>query len=111
MAHSRLKTISDTVLANTILAMRDDYGYWDQDPIVFSSTKEAFNALGAKMSKGVREVVRRVDQDGMQAHQPLKQIFDAASKLTPEARRDAHNVYEALRDVKRRREPKPGYAF
>lgn len=111
MPRSRLKTISDKVLADTILEMRDDYGYWDQDPSVFKFTKDGFYALGAKMSKGVREVLKRVEDDGLQAHQPLKRIFDAASSLDAKARRQASEVYEALRDVKRKKEPKPGYAF
>lgn len=111
MSRSRLKTISDQVLADTILRMRDDYGYWDQDPAVFQYTRDGFNALGAKMTKGLREVFSRVDQDGLQAHQPLKRIFDAASSLDAKARREASQVYEALRHVPRKKEPKPGYAF
>lgn len=112
MPRSRLRTIDDTVLASTILEMRDDYGYWDQDPIVFKDTKKAFYALGDKMAKGAREVVRRVEKEGgIEVHEPLKRIFTAASKLSAEDRSDSHAVYEALRNVARKREPKPAYAF
>lgn len=111
MPKSRLKTISDKVLADAILEMRDDYGYWDQDPAVFAYTRKGFEALGQKMTKGVREAVRRVEEDGAGAHRPLAAIFRAASKLTKEERKDASDVYEALRNLPRKKENKPRYPF
>jgi hypothetical protein len=111
MSKSRLKTISDQVLADAILEMRDDYGYWDQDPSVFVYTRDAFNKLGVKMSRGVREVVNRVEKDGAAAHKPLARIFKAASTLNKEERKSAWYVYEALRNLPRKKQPKPGYPF
>lgn len=112
MPQSRLKTISDQLLADGILKMRHDYGYWDQDPAVFSQTRDAFNRLGNKMSRGVREVVSRVEQGGLAAHKPLARIFKAVSKLTAEERKNAHRVYDALRVVPHPKPPrKPRYPF
>ena len=112
MPQSRVKTIDDTVLVKTILKMRDDYGYWDLDPVVFKDTEKGFDALGNKMKQGVREVLRRVKQDGLRAHEPLKRIFEKASRLEHQELKSAHDVYEALRNVKHPREAKkPRYAF
>ncbi|HTK84806.1 MAG TPA: hypothetical protein VL625_06935 [Patescibacteria group bacterium] len=112
MPASRLKTISDSVLADNILRMRDDYGYWDQDPIVYQHTRKAHEALGRKLSSGVGEVVRRVEEDGLKAHGSLKTIFAAAIAISAEDRRSAHNVYDALRIVPEKKEPPaPKYDF
>ncbi len=111
MPRGSVKKVSDRVLANTILEMRDDLGYWDQDPIVFKLTEKAYNALGKRAAKGIREVLRRVEKDGLAAHEPLKRIFKKAAKMSREELKDPHTFYNALRDIKRKREPKPGYAF
>jgi hypothetical protein len=112
MPASRLKTISDKVLADTILQMRDDYGYWDQEPTVYRHTRKAHEALGNKFSSGVREVVRRVEEDGLKAHRGLKTIFAAAIAISAGDRREAHQVYDALRVVPEKKPaPEPKYAF
>ncbi len=112
MPASRLKIISDKVLADNILRMRDHYGYWDQDPVVYQHTRKAHEVLGNKLSSGVREVVRRVEEDGLKAHRSLKTIFAAAIAVSAEDRRSAHTLYDALRVVPEKKEPSaPKYAF
>lgn len=113
MPPSRLKTISDKVLADTILQMRDDYGYWDQEPTVYRRTRKAHEALGSKLTSGVREVVRRVEEDGLKAHGGLKTIFAAAIAISAEDRHSDYQVYDALRVIPEKKEPAgpPKYAF
>lgn len=112
MPASRLKTISDKVLADTILQMRDDYGYWDQEPTVYKNTRRAHEALGNKLSSGVREVIRRVEEDGINVHRSLKPLFEAAIAISAADRRSAHDVYDALRIIPEKKEsPQPKYAF
>jgi hypothetical protein len=61
--------------------------------------------------RGMREVLRRVDEDGIAAHRQLSSIFTAASSLSADDRRDASAVYDVLYDVPRPRDPVPRYAF
>lgn len=110
MTRPRLKTISDTVLADTLLRMRDDFAYWDLEPSVYRHTKKDHEALGAKMAKGAGEVVRRVEEDGLEAHAPLSRIFKAVSKLKDKRRRNGWAIYNAMRNIHRKKEP-TGYAF
>ena len=113
MPKNRLRTIDDTVLAAAILEMRDDYGFWDQDPMLYKGkNREDHQALGGKLAKGVSEALRRVEKEGgIEAHQPLKRIFAAASKLDTDGRASAHAVFDALRAVPRPKEPPRKYAF
>jgi hypothetical protein len=108
----RLKTIGDEVLAKAVLKMKMDRGYWDQHPAVFEHTRKGYEALGRKLSRGVREVVNRVEADGIEAHLPLKRIFDAVAPLKPEELRNPHRLFEAMRNLPEPQEqPKPRYPF
>ncbi|MBI4031339.1 MAG: hypothetical protein HY370_06645 [Proteobacteria bacterium] len=111
MSKRRLKTISDTVLAETILLMKEGYGLWDQDPAVFPATRKDFNTLGNKMTMGVREVMRRIEEAGLEEHQPLKSIFIRVAPLSARDRGNAGAVFESLRDLPHRKEEKPRYDF
>ncbi len=112
MPRSRLRTITDAVLINALLEIRADYGYWDQDPAVYNrSSRKAHRALGDKMTKGVREVLRRVGEDGLEKHPLLKRVFNVTAPLDRKALHTDWQVFDALRPVPEKREPPPRYAF
>lgn len=112
MTKPRIRTISDAVLADTLLEMKEDFGTWDMDPDVLRLTQKGLDTLSGKMVRGVREIHLRVGKDGLEAHEPLKRIFQATAALV---RREpdfkAWQVYDRLRRIAPKREPARKYAF